>query len=197
MPPKSESHGRPTLQTTTHIDISISLSHHHHHSGQYTVHGSSAYGKDLNLITLRGTYGAAAVRYFTISSQYHGRAPQRRPVYAFQASTLTKLLAFLRTDKSDGTTAAEQKSCLSIARMRAQFAIILASEYPICTFSYLHHTAFITWDLLYLPGRKVGLRRAPVFERARPRRLAMRWKRIHGSGQAVSIHSLRLASLIN
>ena len=26
------------------------------------VHGSSAYGKDLNLITLRGTYGAAAVR---------------------------------------------------------------------------------------------------------------------------------------
>jgi hypothetical protein len=94
------------------------------------------------------------------STQYHGRTDGRTDTTAssnllrvFQAFTLTTTLAlhFFGQIRSEGINGGGTK------------AIILASEYPICT---LLLWFFITRVLLLLAW-STGLRRAPVFERAR------------------------------
>jgi hypothetical protein len=109
---------------------------------------------------------------------------------------LTTLLAFLRTEIGGNHGGGNKKVLLVKSRMRAQFSqSFLLQNTPYALFFlpsslalFLYHSGFrfcFAWS--------VGLRRAPFFERARPRRLAMRWKGY--MGQFRSGGNYTLASL--
>jgi hypothetical protein len=158
LPPKSESHARPTPQVTTnhHNTTLLSLSPP---PSRTNTHSPREFGLREGIkshqITRHIWSGGCTIIHNFRHNTTDGRALRRHPFYyaSFQAFTLTTTLAlhFFGQIRSEGINGGGTK------------AIILASEYPICT---LLLWFFITRVLLLLAW-STGLRRAPVYERAR------------------------------
>lgn len=140
----------------------------------------------------RRLYDNSQVRRIT-KDERHGVIPNLRvsSVHAYYFTCISS------ERQIGGNHGLQNKSLACRSRTRARFSIILASEYPICSFLLtLIISVQLFWVLLYLPGWLVlgALRISSARDRGG-------WlcagKGYMGKlGQVVSIHSLRLASLI-
>jgi hypothetical protein len=172
--------------------------HHHHNLGQYT--GPREFGlregfKSHHITRHIRSGGCTIIHNFDTIQRTDTTASSTLRVSSVHAYLLHCLHFF--GQRSEGTTAAEQKSlACQIAHAGSVFPSFLLQNTPYALFFLPSSLALFFIIRVLVPvllAWSVGLRRAPVFERARPRRLAMRWKGY--MGQFRSGGNYTLASL--